>query len=173
MLGIIAMIALAVVAVALGYVEGYASISRPTPQPPETGVRDVMKRLLALLSGDSLVEISKLPLDMQEPLQPFLRRGIRYLTPQEIRRFYDEAGALIDERARLHLHQADLIKAQTNHALAAAMSEFVATLNHEERALLQMRIEAQVRLDVHRLRAENAQLSAEVAHYRNLLPGRR
>jgi hypothetical protein len=54
-----------------------------------------MKRLIAALTGQSLIDIAQLPADMQEPLQPFLRRGIRYLKPEQVTRFYQEAGQLI------------------------------------------------------------------------------
>jgi hypothetical protein len=118
--------------------------------------------------GEPLIAISQLPRELQEPLRAFRRRGVKYLTAAELRRVYDECSRLAEGRTRLYEHETDLLRARTAHELAVAAAKFVAALNPEERALLQMRIEAQARLDVDRLRAENAELASQVAHFRQL-----
>jgi DNA gyrase/topoisomerase IV subunit A len=123
--------------------------------------------------GEPLIAISQLPRELQEPLRAFRRRGVKYLTADELRRVFDECSRLAEGRTRLYERETELLKARTSHDLAVAAAKFVATLTEEQRAILQMRIEAQARLDFDRLRAENAQLATEVARYRALpRPGR-
>jgi hypothetical protein len=130
----------------------------------------MINRLIAVLINQPLVDIQALSPELQEPLAPFIRRGIRYLRTDQVRRFYEQAGTLIEERTRLYDQQTAAIKAQTDYELATAMAEFVAGLSVEERGLLQMRFEVEARLEIDRLQAENAKLTGEVAYYRNLLP---
>jgi hypothetical protein len=118
--------------------------------------------------GEPLIAISQLPRELQEPLQAFRRRGVKYLTADELRRVYDECSQLAEGRTRLYEHETELLKARTAYELATAAAKFVASLTQEQRALLQMRIEAQAHLDVDRLRAENARLTSEVAQCRQL-----
>ena len=118
--------------------------------------------------GEPLIAISQLPRELQEPLRAFRRRGVKYLTADELRRVYDECSRIAEGRTRLYEHETELLRARTAHELAVAAAKFVAALNPEERALLQIRIEAQARLDVVRLRAENAELASQVARYRQL-----
>jgi hypothetical protein len=131
--------------------------SAPSPVSPSSSV-----------PGEPLIAISQLPRELQEPLRAFRRRGVKYLTTDELRRVYDECSRLAEGRTRLYERETELLRARTAHDLAVAAAKFVATLNTEQRALLKMRIEAQARLDVDQLRAENAQLASQVARYREL-----
>jgi hypothetical protein len=97
--------------------------------------------------GEPLIAISQLPRELQESLRAFRRRGVKYLTAEELRRVYDECSRLAEGRTRLYERETDLLSARTSHELAVAAAKFVAALNTEERALLQMRMEAQARLD--------------------------
>ncbi len=91
-----------------------------------------------LPSSEPVVILSQLPDDLREPLMPFVRRGTQQLTVSQIRRFYRAAGELMEERADLARHQADLINASSALQLASAMADFVRDLSSEDRALLQI-----------------------------------
>jgi len=131
--------------------------STPTPRVPSD-----------LVLGEPMIAISKLPAELQEPLKPFLSRGVTHLTSQQIQVIYNEAAAMMAGRARVYEQQAELTNAQNSYEVAVAAARFISGLNEEQRALLHMRIEAQVHLDFDRLRAENAQLASQVARYRQL-----
>jgi hypothetical protein len=92
-----------------------------------------------LTPREPVVILSQLPDELREPLEPFIRRGTEKLAVSEIRRFYRAAGELMEDRAELARHQADLINAATAYQLAASMAEFVNGLSAEERALQEYR----------------------------------
>jgi hypothetical protein len=69
--------------------------------------------------AEPLIAISQLPRELQEPLRPFRRRGVKYLTADELRRVYDECSRLAEGRTRLYEHETELLRARTAHELAS------------------------------------------------------
>ena len=94
--------------------------------------------ILMLDPDEPVVILSQLPEELREPLQPFVRRGTDRLPVSEIRRFYAAAGELMEDRAQLFRHQAELTNAATAQQLAIAMADFVNSLPEEDRAVLQI-----------------------------------
>src|SRR5438105_8217595 len=77
------------------------------------------------VAAEPSIAISRLPRELQEPLAPYRRRGVKFLTADEVRRIYDECSKLAEGRTRLYERQAELTKAQTTYELAAAAAKFV------------------------------------------------
>jgi hypothetical protein len=110
--------------------------NEPVLTPKGSGL---LKRFFAALAGEPVVILSQLPDELREPLQPFVRRGVEYLTVGQVRRFYAACGDLMQDRARLYRHQAELTNAVTAYQLATAMADFVRQLSPEDRAVLEFR----------------------------------
>ncbi len=155
--------ALIFVFLVLFFLSGLVSLMKRAGSPQHPPVSSS-----AVAVGEPLIAISQLPRELQEPLRAFRRRGVKYLPADELRRVYDECSRLAEGRTRLYERETELLKARTSYDLAVAAAKFVASLNPEQRTLLYLRIEAQARLDVDRLRDENAELTSQVARYRQL-----
>ena len=91
----------------------------------------------AVTSSEPVVILSQLPDELREPLRPFIRRGREELTVSEVRQFYRAAGELMQDRAELFRHQAELVNATSGFELATALAQFIEGLSVEDRALLQ------------------------------------
>src|SRR5260370_24910243 len=50
--------------------------------------------------GEPLIAISQLPRELQEPLRAFRRRGVKYLTADELRRVFDQRRTVAGSPAR-------------------------------------------------------------------------
>lgn len=87
-----------------------------------TNLRAGLKRLMAWLRDEPLVDVRLLPNDMKLALKPLIRPTMRYLSVRQARRLTDAACVVIASHERLYAQETGLAKSATSLELANAMA---------------------------------------------------
>jgi hypothetical protein len=105
-----------------------------------TNLRAALKRLLAWLRDEPLIDIRLLPDDLRTALKPLVRPTVRYLTVPQAQQLIEAACALMASYERLFVQQSYLAKSAAGLELASAM----AALAYQPGDSLPMELERQL-----------------------------
>jgi hypothetical protein len=174
----VVVLVLGIVAVLTGlacFLEGLVHLRRRRKAPPTASVNiHVLSREAPEWRSadppddfEDLVELDRLPADLAAIVRPFFPADIRRVRPDLLEEAIAGATHLLAERERFARQEALTLDWQAERELSRSHAAYVAGLRDEERAALQMQIDAQAGLTA--ARADCARMTEEIASLKRQL----